>query len=78
MIPKDEDAKQFAIMACKPFCHFPKDGSQVPFLGTLKEDDTVESILRRLYDVCLQDGINLGKTQKQEEIKKALGIEIDD
>ncbi len=74
MIPKDEKAKQFAIMACAPFKHFPTNGSQFPYLGYLSEDDTVESILRKFHDTVSATGEKHGKYQKEQEIKKVLGI----
>jgi hypothetical protein len=78
MTPQDKDAKQFAIMACTPFKHFPTDGSQFPYLGELKEDDTVESIIRRLYETAFNSGKSSGEYEKQQEIKKVLGIKEND
>ena len=78
MIPKNEDAKQFAIMACKPFIYFPQDGSQFPYLGELKEDDTVESILKRLNESIFNNGKLLGIDEKEREIKRVLGIKEND
>ena len=78
MIPKNEDAKQFAIMACKPFIHFRHDGSEFPYLGELKEDDTVESILRRLHESIFNYGKLSGIDEKEREIKKVLGIKEND
>jgi hypothetical protein len=74
MIPRDNDAKQFAIMGCKTFEHWPIDGSQFPYLGSLKEDDTIESIIRRLHKNAFDLGIDLGREQKENEIQRVLGI----
>jgi hypothetical protein len=74
MIPKDEKAKQFAIMACTPFRPFPTDGSHFPYVGKLNEDDTVESIIRKFHAIVSATGEKHGKYQKEQEIKKVLGI----
>ena len=74
MTPQDETAKQFAIIACSPFSPFPKDGSQFPFVGKLYEDDTVESIIRRFHAISFAEGVYSGKRDKEDEIKKVLGI----
>ncbi len=79
MIPKDENAKQFAIMACEPYSHFDaKDGSAFPYLGPLKEDDTIKSILHGIYEYGHRQGILEGKRQKELEIQKVLGIKEND
>lgn len=77
MIPKDEDAKQFAILACKPFKHFPKDGSQFPYVGDLAEGDTVNDILWKFYSYAEQNGIETGKRKKETEIIRVLGLNKD-
>ncbi len=78
MIPKDENAKQFAIMAYSPFSHFAKDGSQFPYLGALNENDTIESIMKRFYESAFAQGVRSGKRQKELEIQKVLGITEND
>ncbi len=74
MIPIDEKAKEFAIMACSAFSNFPRDGSQFPYIGFLKEADTVESILRRFAGNTQRIGEEIGREEKATEIRKALNI----
>jgi hypothetical protein len=78
MIPKDKKAQQFAILACEPFTYIPNNGSQFPYLGELHENDTIEDILKRLCNTKFNDGFQQGLIQKQEEIKRVLGINEED
>lgn len=75
MIPKNKDAKKFAIMACEA-CHLYKiDGSFFPYIGELNKHDTIESILRQVFDEGISEGIKRGKEELQIELKTLLGIE---
>lgn len=75
MIPKNKDAKQFAIIACKAFSTIKTDGSFFPWIGDLQESDAIESILYKIYDKGISEGIKRGKEEFQTELKTFLGIE---
>jgi hypothetical protein len=78
MIPKNENLKNFAILACKEFKHIPTDGSAFPYIGSLLEDDTIETVLRRVVENSRLQGVQHGKLLKIREIKNALNIDIDE
>lgn len=77
MIPKDEKVKEFVILVCKEFTHIPTDGSVFPYIGDLSEDDTIQTILHKIYKYGNNNGIEHGKNLKINEIKKVLNIEDD-
>lgn len=69
----NKDTKDFLHLLAKAF---PKisvlESNYVPYVGTIDDDDNIESIINKIYKAGRENGIKAGEIKKSYEIKKNL------